>query len=341
VLTFPKQLVFDASYNQIPLIGFSSPHFLIPFFIYLALIIAMVIGLRKKHLWAFGIFLFLVSLSIFSNLIVMIGTSYGERLMYIPSLGFCLTLAALLFYLPHKASMTSPTSLRDFFFRAPVPLAVLFIIATLYSIRTITRNPVWKSNHTLFSHDVRLSPNSARTHYYWGNYMIKPENIGVTDSLGKIAILDSAIAEMKRALEIFPGFCDVYKQLGVAYGYKGELRTSFDYYNKAIECNPTDPPSHSNIGTIYFQQGNYQQALKAFHRAVALDPNYTEALANLGSTYGMMKDYDNALRYLHQCIRTDPGYKQAYYFLAITYRFKGDTANEKYYMQKYHELGGN
>jgi hypothetical protein len=340
VLTFPYLLVFDASYNQIPIVGLTHIRFLVPFIIYLALAVSVLFFFRKKEKWVFGIFFFLISISIFSNILLTIGTSYGERLMYIPSLGFCIALAGLIGKFPHKPEADKPESLPSFFGSAVIPLSVVLIISILYGIRTVMRNPVWKSNHTLFSHDVNLSPNSTRTHYYWGNYMIKPENLGVTDSLEKMMILDSAITEMNRALAIFPKFCDVYKQLGVAYGKKHEPKNSFDHYVKAIECNPTDPPSHSNIGTIYFEQGNYQEALKAFHKAVSLDPNYTEALANLGSTYGMMQDYDNALKYLHQCIKTDPKYTQAYFFLAITYRFKGDAANEQLYMQKYKELGG-
>jgi tetratricopeptide (TPR) repeat protein len=340
VLVFPYLLVFDASYNQIPIIGPGNIRFIIPFIVYLLLALLVIIFFRKKERWVFGIYLFLVSISIFSNIILTIGTSYGERLMYLPSLGYCMAIAGWLSKLPHKSEAGKPVSLIAFFSSSYIPLGLMLVIVVLYSIRTITRNPVWKNNHTLFSHDVNLSPNSTRTHYYWGNYMIKPENLGVTDSLQQIVILDSAIKEMNRALAIFPGFCDVYKQLGVAYGKKNEIKNSFDHYVKAIECNPTDPPSHSNIGTIYFEQKNYPEALKAFHKAVSLDPNYTEALANLGSTYGMMKDYDNALKYLHQCIRTDPQYTQAYFFLAITYRFKGDKANENFYMQKYKELGG-
>lgn len=340
VLAFPYLLVFDASYNQIPLVGLTHIRFLIPFLIYLALAASVVFFWKRKEKWTFGIFFFLISISIFSNIILTIGTSYGERLMYIPSLGFCIALAGLIGKLPHRDDADKPASLSTFLSSSLIPLSVVLIIALLYSVRTVTRNPVWKSNHTLFSHDVKLSPNSTRTHYYWGNYMIKPENIGVTDSSEKMVILDSAITEMYRALEIYPKFCDVYKQLGVAFGKKSEPKKSFDHYLKAIECNPTDPPSHSNIGTIYFEQGNYPEALKAFHKAASLDPNYTEALANLGSTYGMMQDYENALKYLHQCIKSDPKYTQAYFFLAITYRFKGDTANEQFYMQKYKELGG-
>ncbi len=342
LLFFPHPLVFDYSFKQIPVVDVTDWRFLISLLIYAALLVFAIIKFKKKDKIAFSILCFLIALSIFSNIFIIIGTSFGERLMYLPSLGFCIGIAVILSRIFKTNSNDQNNSLLVFIKNNVKLLAVVTVIFVLYSFKTVTRNKAWKNNFTLFSNDVKLSPNSTRTHYYLGNYLTKPENIGVNpkDSVRMNAVLDSGIVELKRAIEIHPKFCDVYKQLGVAYGKKKDLKASFDYYSKAIECNPTDAPTHSNIGTVYFEMGNYSDALKAFNKAVLLDPNYTEALANLGSCYGMMKDYDNSLIYLHRCIKSDPGYAQAYYFLSITYGFKGDKQNADFYMNKFNSLKG-
>jgi hypothetical protein len=339
-LIFPHSLVFDKSFNQIEPVGLADAGFLVPFAALAGMAGWAVFRFKKREIHTLGILFFLVTVSIFSNIIVVIGTSYGERLMYIPSLGFALAAGGLLVRL---APRTTETFAPAAFFKACArPLAICAVVVAAYAYKTVARNAVWKNNWSLFSNDVNLSPNSTRTHYYLGNYMTRPENLGVdpSDTVRMMQVLDSGIVELKKSLAIYDRFCDVYKQLGVAYGKKNEARTAFEYYKKAIECNPGDAPAHSNIGTIYFERGDYRQALQAFHKAVALDPNYTESLLNLGNTYGAIKDYPNAVKYLQRCIQTDPGYAQAYYFLSITYGFMGDKANADRYLAEFRRLGG-
>ncbi|MEP7169246.1 MAG: tetratricopeptide repeat protein, partial [Bacteroidota bacterium] len=229
---------------------------------------------------------------------------------------------------------------KDFILKNGKIFSFVAVIVILYAFKTETRNVVWKDNYTLFSNDVKLAPNSTRTHYYLGNLLAKPENIGRKDSIAQQLTLDTAITELKKSVEIYPAFADPYNQLGVSYYRKKNIDEAFDNYSKALERNPTNATYHSNMGTLYFEKGDYQNSLKAFQKAVELDPNYTEGLANLGSVYGMLKDYDNAIKYLLQCIKTSPDYKQAYYFLSITYGFKGDKKNEDYYMNKFKSMGG-
>lgn len=340
LLFFPHPLVFDYSFNQIPIVNAGDWRFLISFLVYLALFGYAIVRFRRKDFLSFSILCFLIAISIFSNVFLIIGTSFGERLLFLPSLGFCLAIAFLLskFLSPDKEQMEN--SVKEFLSNNVKMLSVLCVVFILYSFKTITRNEVWKNNYTLFSSDVKLSPNSTRTHYYLGNLLAKPDALGRTDSTTVQLTLDTAIVELKKAVEIYPSFADAYNQLGVAYYRKKNMEEAFRYYSKAIENNATNSTFHSNLGTLYFEKQDFNNALKAFGKAVELDPNYTEGLANLGSTYGALGDYDSALKYLHQCIRTSPDYAQAYFFLSITYKYKGDTQNADFYMNKFKSLGG-
>ena len=340
LLIFPHPLIFDRSYNQIPIVSLSDWKFIVSFLIYLGLFIFALLRFKKKDGIAFSILYYFITISIFSNILVTIGTSFGERLMYLPSLGFCLVAAFLLSKLLPGIDENKIYTVKDFVLKNSKIFAFVGIVFILYAFKTETRNTAWKDNYTLFSNDVKLAPNSTRTHYYLGNLLAKPENLGRKDSIAQQLTLDTAIAELKKSVEIYPAFADPYNQLGVSYYRKKNTDEAFTYYSKALEYNPTNATYHSNMGTLYFERGDFQEALKAFAKAVQLDPNYTEGLANLGSAYGMMKDYDNALKYLHQCIKSAPDYAQAYFFLSITYQFKGDKQNSDFYMNKYKSLGG-
>ena len=338
LLFYPHPLVFDASYNQIPAATITDWRFMLSILIYASMLVFAAAQFTKKHVLSFAFFFFLISLSIYSNIFRTIGSSYGERFLYTPSLGICIAVAYLITRIPSFGNYQVYTKTADFFKTNIKPVAFTIAIVILLSYKTISRNAVWKSNYTLFSNDVKLSPHSTRTQYYLGNLLMKPEILNGKDSLSIDSILNTGIGYLKKSVEIYPKFCDAYNQLGVAYYKKKDFKSAFDYYTQCINCNPTNPSAHSNLGTIYFETKQFDSAIKSFAKAIELDKNYAEALLNLGSTYGMLQQYDNALTYLHQAVKADPGLAQGYYFLGITYRFKGDENNANAYIQKAHQL---
>jgi protein O-mannosyl-transferase len=339
VIFFPHPLVIDYSYKQIPIIEMGDWRFLLSLLVFATLIFIAARGFKKKKPISFAILYFFITISIFSNILILIGTSFGERLMLIPSLGFCLALA-ILGARVFPAVQIQWTSVKDFFIANAKLMALCAVVLVLYSFKTIDRNKDWKDNYTLFAHDVKISTKSAHMHNYFGNLLSKPQQLDRIDSMDIVLTYDTAITELKKAIEIFPKYADCYNQLGLIYYKKKLYKEAFDNYTLAIKYNNTNAVFHNNIGTLFFDTGDLNNALQAIQKAVALDPHYTDALANLASTYGTMKDYDNALIYLHRCIKEDPNYANAYYFLSITYGFKGDKQNQEFYMNKYEALKG-
>lgn len=334
LLFFPHPLVFDYSYKQIPIITPGDWRFLLSFAVYLALFIYAVKNFKRKDPVSFAILLYFVFFSIYTNLFLIIGSSFGERFLYSGSLGFCLVLGILGSRLV-KASGDEPvTDLSHFFKRFSLPIGITAVIVLLFAVKTYSRNPVWKNNLALYSNDVLLSPNSTRTHYYLGNLLTKDEYYKDLDSAGKAMMIDSAIHELQRSVDIYPKFADAYNQMGVAYYRRKDYQKAFEKYQLALNANPSDATIHNNLGTVLFETGQYQEAINAFSQAIRYKKDYPEAYANLGSAYGMLKQYDNAISYLLQAVKYDPSYAQAYFFLGITYRFKGDEANAQIYLNK-------
>jgi protein O-mannosyl-transferase len=338
LLVFPHPLIFDASYNHIPLITITDWRFIVSLLLYGGMLVYAIINFKKRTIFSFAIFFFLISLSIYANVFRIIGSSFGERFLYTPSLGFCIAVAYLITLIPGFKTEKVFTTLGSFVKENIKPIALTLLIVVAFAFKTTSRNENWKSNYTLFSHDVLLAPNSTRTQFYLGNLLLKPEMLNGKDSLASDSILNLGISYLKKSAEIYPKFCDAYNQLGVAYYKKKDFKSAFEYYNKCIQCNPTNASAHSNLGTIYFETRQYPEALNSFNKAVQLDKNYAEALMNLGSTYGMMQQYDNAITFLLRAVKADPSLAQGYYFLGTTYRFKGDEQNANAYLQKAHQL---
>jgi tetratricopeptide (TPR) repeat protein len=334
LIFIPHPLIFDYSFNQIPIIGLDDMGFMVSLVLHVAMLFWAFWQWNKNRLVSFSIFFYFITISIYSNIFYIIGSSFGERFLYTSSFGVCLLAG---FYLSKLNASTHYPSLSLFFQKNLKPLAILLPVLLAFSAKTIARNPVWQSNYTLYSNDVKLAPNSTRTHYYYGNLLAKDDFLrGKTDK-EKDSIQQLALSELQQSVAIFP-FSDAYNQMGIIYDKRKEYQKSLESYQNAIKANNTDPIVYNNLGSLYFNMGKIVSARESYEKAVSLNPNYAEAYMNLGSTFGMMQQYDEALNHFFKAIKLDPNFAQAYYFAGLTYRFKGDESNAQSYLNKAAQL---
>ena len=165
LLIFPYQQVCDYSLNQLPLVGFGSWQTLLSLLIYVALIIYAIRSLRKKSPVAYGIFFFIITMSIYSNLVYLIGASFADSFLFIPSLGYCMAIVYLLYQYADKkstqqASYITPSRL--------ISGGLLIIMLLFFTVKTYTRSTEWENNFTLYGADIKKSENSARLNFLWG-----------------------------------------------------------------------------------------------------------------------------------------------------------------------------
>jgi len=194
LLLFPIQLVSDYSYNQIPVTGWIDPFVWLSFLIYAAMIIYSFVNLKKKSILVFGILFFLITFSVYSNIFIIIGSSFGERFL---------------------VNEDFPLPLKELFKKYKVLWLVVGIILVLYSIKTVTRNSEWENQWTLFSADIQRSPNSAHLHYYWG-LTIRDKAKEQTNQQEYQSFMRNAVKEFEAGLSIYPKFAECYHQLGLA-----------------------------------------------------------------------------------------------------------------------------
>ena len=330
LLFIPHPLVFDYSFNQIPLVGMGNIWFILSLAIHIGLLLWAVLLWKKNKLLSFTILFYFISMSIYANIFYMIGSSFGERFLYTASFGFCMAVAYALSLLSKNQNAETVSS----FFKTNLTVfLILFPVAGVFAYKTITRNTVWKSNYTLYANDVNLSPNSTRTHYYYGNLLAKDDfQNGKTDQ-EKDSIQKLALSELEKSVAIFP-FGDAYNQMGIIYNKRKDFKKSFESYQLAMKAAPNDPMIQNNLGSLYFNMGQIPEAKACYEKAVLLNPSYSEAWMNLGSACGMLKQYDEAVTNYLKAIKFDPNLAQAYYYLGLTYRFKGDQQNSAFYYDK-------
>lgn len=338
LLVFPNHLSMDYSINEITILPITDYRVLVSLAIYLGLLIYAIYTIRKKETVSFGILFYLLTMAIVSNIFIVIGTVMADRLLYLPSLGFCLVVAVLLTrLLKTEPGENKLKGVADFMKRSSKPLIAACLLLALYSFKTIDRIPVWKSNWSLYQSGVIDSPNSSRCHYLVGvelkNVIAKEEK----DSVKQVELYKRSIAEFKKAIELHPGNFDAYRDMGRSYDALGDTSNALASYSMALSIFPRDTKAMNNKGTILFRRQQYAAAKDLFAEAIRWDPRYSDALQNLGSCYGVMGDYENALNYLFKSLLYEKDKEKVpgtYYMIGMTYRYMGNEPKAQEFLTK-------
>lgn len=349
LLIFPHPLSSDYSYNTIPIVtGAANIGFLLSLLIHLGMLVYAFMKLKEKHILSFCIFFYLISMSIASNIFMLIGTHMAERLLFFPSIAFCIAAVYGLCRLL-KINFYDPGTQPGAFVNTAKPfILICTAVAALYAFKTVTRNRDWRSNATLFAKDVETVPNSAHMLMYTADYLSNVDTLATLPPEQQKARLLKAQADINKALGIYSLFPDAWYLSGRIWYHLGNYEEALKSYSKAMSLNPGREMYHNNVGTSLFALGRYQEAAGEFKKAAELNPSDADPPFNTGSAYGAMgegfrsrNDMENAgkmfrvaIANFREAIRLNPNYKSAYKFLGTTYMNIGDTLNGKIFLQK-------
>jgi tetratricopeptide (TPR) repeat protein len=97
---------------------------------------------------------------------------------------------------------------------------------------------------------------------------------------------DSAEADLKKALELFPEQPQVLNYLGYSWIDQGvNLDEGMRMIRRAVEQRPEDGYIIDSLGWAYYRLGNYEEAAKHLERAVELKPEDPTINDHLGDVY--------------------------------------------------------
>ena len=324
-LILPHPLMNDYSYKQLELTGFNDIYVWLSFFTYLILLYLFIRYRRKKPIIAFAIIFYLINLSLYSNLFFTIGTAFGERLLFMPSLGFALA-AGYFITLSEKNNL----DLKKL--RFSKPLAITGLILALYSFKTVNRNKAWKDNFTLYSTDINNCNKSARCHYYLGLGYMREKAINEKVENKRRNLLRKALNSFNEAIRIYPEYSDAWGQKGLAHFRLGESKESENAYLESIRLYPLNAITCSNLGSLYFSVKQYQAAKLYFQKALKVNPNHLNSIANYAATLGTIGEYEEAIRYFQKAIELNPNEASYYQMLGTTYQNMGNIEQASYYL---------
>lgn len=331
LLFFPYTLTHDYYPRHIEIMNLGSWQFLLSFASYLALGIYALIRLPKRDSISFAIIYFIATLSIVSNLFFPIGTNMAERLLFMPSVGFCLAIGILLWRLDKKMLGKSQS----------LALSILGVAVLLFSLKTVSRNFVWKDNFTLFTTDIETSKNSAKLrNAVAGELVVK--SVDEKNEQRRMSMLKEAEGHLQSAIEIHPTYKEAYHILGNCYNYQKRYDESVRSYLKALELDPSYEESENNLAITYKQAGRYfgetlgdlDKSIQFLEQAILMKPDDYEANRLLGVAYGIKRNTTKALQFFTKAAEIEPNNADAWYNVGSAYYNLGDEVNGKAFHDK-------
>jgi tetratricopeptide (TPR) repeat protein len=359
-LLVPWTLAADYSYRQLAAV--TSP--LEPTFLAALAVVAAVPVLgwwtwRRAPAAALGLGVLALTFAMVSNFAFPIGTIMAERLVYLPSAGFCLAVAVLLERgtrpVTRRGGAPSPSErlpredTRLSLSRVMTPqLAVpLAVVLALYGARTWSRNGVWRDRLTFFSTMIVDAPESARSQREFGaviadfgkfdlaraaferSLAIKPDDPATLYNLGNALLqqrrLDDAIAMYQRALAAKPDFVDPMVNLGNAESMRGDHQAALEWMRRGLVLTPRSATLHMNVANELFRLGRFPEARVEYEAGLAIAPTASDVLTNYGAFLSASGDSEAAVG----AYRRAGDVPMALVGLAATYRSQGKTADAR------------
>lgn len=290
-LVYPRYLCFDYGFSCIPTIhSIFDLRNIFSLATYAAFTWATLHALiARRPSLLFSLALLLLPFLPAANILFPVGTVLAERLLFIPSMGFCLYLADVLcedffpFWLqiteviiggiqyPQQIFPPTSSSSSDFqiaekhktFALSSINIA-LSVVLTLFSIRVVSRNADWTSEIRIYKSALTVCPNSVKA---LSNYAMLELGEGKENSL------QTSLTHSEKALFVHPEQPSAFvnagialtrlrrNMLGVHYFERYVLYANFHsskrrfqktWLFRSIELRPNDAKSFGYLAMAYF-----------------------------------------------------------------------------------------
>ncbi len=343
-LIFPHPLVSDMGYPQVKVVNFSDWRALAGFFSYVGMGVWALVQLPKRHFLSFAILFYLATFSVFSNVLMMIGTSYGERLLYIPSFGFALAVAWLfgkIFRIDDMKQIWNPNG------KGTALWIAVGVLLAAYSMKTIFRNGAWYDSASLYAADLPNSPNCAKLNYHNALEVVR-QGMDEKESIVKdVEMVRKGIACYDKCIELYPKYHDAYGSRGLSYFRLGEVlkdpaeqKAAWDQalldYQESLKYRYNNSEVLSNMGKIYFTRNQPEKAEEVYRKAVEFDPRFVDGRRNLGAILAMQRKFPEAIEQWKEGLKYADNTKSGilYFYIGSAYKDMGQPEKSGEWFEK-------
>uniref|UniRef100_A0AAZ3RJK5 dolichyl-phosphate-mannose--protein mannosyltransferase n=1 Tax=Oncorhynchus tshawytscha TaxID=74940 RepID=A0AAZ3RJK5_ONCTS len=204
-----------------------------------------------------------------SNLFFRVGFVVAERVLYMPSMGYCILVAHGLGRLCSVVGRWGTTALT----------VSTLLLLLLFSWKTVQQNDIWLSREALFRSGIQTLPHNAKVHYNYANFL---------KDRGRH---QEAIHHYKTALRLCPRHASAMNNLGTLTRHPEDAE---HYYRTALDTNPQHNRALFNLGNLLKSQGKKEEAEALLRDSIRFGPHFADAYSSLASLYAEQKRFAEA-----------------------------------------------
>jgi tetratricopeptide (TPR) repeat protein len=154
----------------------------------------------------------------------------------------------------------------------------------------------------------------------------------------KLHLLEAALADYSKALDLDPYDSDCWIKRGVVYYDLGQRDKAVADYSRAIELDPKQPFAWNNRANAYLELGRPDKAVADYSRAIELDPTFVIAWHARGDVYRKLGQADKAVADDSRVIELAPDHADAWNNRGTAYLALGQPGKAVADFSKFIEL---
>ncbi|XP_046643729.1 protein O-mannosyl-transferase Tmtc3-like [Daphnia pulicaria] len=266
-----------------------------------------------------------------SNLFFPVGFVVAERVLYIPSMGFCIMVA---YGWSKLAGYTKPSWTKA------VHLGFLLLFV-FHGLKTYTRNFDWESEQAIFSAGLRVNQRNAKLF----------NNVG--HALESQAQYTEALEYFLQAVKVQDDDIGAHINVGRTYNNLGRFKEAEEAYLKAKSLLPRAKPgesyqariapNHLNVflnlaNLIARNETRLGEADALYRQAISMRADYTQAYINRGDILIKMNRTKEAQEVYEKALFYDRNNPDIYYNLGVVLLEQGKPSQALAYLERALEL---
>lgn len=262
MLFFPHPLKYYYGYNDIPVASFTDPEVYAGIFIFLALCIIALRGLKQKTILSFATVYFLACIVPLSNLLLPMPGIVAERFLFPASFPFAVGVVFGLKWIVDRRRASSPKMSHS---RIMTIVFIAIAVPSLVYVRD--RNQDWDTKMSIFKADYPVLQNSAKAlnllateYHHIAMTQKKRGDVALYPEMLKHA--DTAHMYFVRSAEIAPMHSPTWNNIGaIRFSFYFDIGGGISAFNESVKQNDKNYNAWLNLTIAWQKSGEAIQRL--------------------------------------------------------------------------------
>jgi serine/threonine protein kinase/tetratricopeptide (TPR) repeat protein len=141
---------------------------------------------------------------------------------------------------------------------------------------------------------VKKYPREKRAHRGLGSFYV-----------GK-NMLNQAIEEYHKALDLDPNYGEVMNVLAYTYSGMGDFEKAIEYFQKYASISPGDANPIDSMGEVYLRMGKLDEAMAKYKEVLEVKPDFLITRLSISYIHALKENYTEALKWVDRQIYMTP-----------------------------------